>query len=225
VKTKSSWRPNFALSISIAESATGTRETIPPESYEVADLPLAYTEARSGLGYVQKCTLGAGYIHQSFLALPGGFLPRAFENKNCVEIEMETAWRVILPPEWNLWASEKLFGQYELTRCRVATNITEIGHGNDFDRRGSHLVAWGRRLLWARSLVLISAASNMRAEQNEELRRLKEELPLAIKRAAEAFREDPTRSSQNSAVFRKAQLADEKVNAIKRRIADIEIEK
>jgi len=62
----------------------------------------------------------------------------------------------------------------------------------------------------------------MRAEQNEELRRLKEELPLAIKRAAEAFREDPTRSSQNSAVFRKAQLADEKVNAIKRRIADIE---
>jgi len=96
VKTKSSWRPNSALSISIAESATGTRETIPPESYEVADLPLAYTEARSGLGYVQKCALGAGYIHQSFLALPGGFLPRAFENKNCVEIEMETAWRVIL---------------------------------------------------------------------------------------------------------------------------------
>jgi hypothetical protein len=59
-------------------------------------------------------------------------------------------------------------------------------------------------------------------EIQEELHRLKQDLPLAMKRAAEAFREDPTRSSQNSAVFRRAQMADQKVNAIKRRIADIE---
>jgi hypothetical protein len=54
------------------------------------------------------------------------------------------------------------------------------------------------------------------------LRQLKEDLSLAVKRAAEAFREDPTRSSQNSATFRKSQMADEKVQALKRRIADIE---
>jgi hypothetical protein len=59
-------------------------------------------------------------------------------------------------------------------------------------------------------------------EAREELKRLKEDLSLAVKRAAEAFREDPTRSSQNSDVFRKAQMADEKVNALKRRIAEIE---
>jgi hypothetical protein len=44
----------------------------------------------------------------------------------------------------------------------------------------------------------------------EELRLLKEELPMAVKRAAEAFREDPTRSSLNSATFRKARMADDK---------------
>jgi hypothetical protein len=52
----------------------------------------------------------------------------------------------------------------------------------------------------------------------EELRRLKEELPMAVKRADEAFREDPTRSSLNSAIFRKARMADDKVDAIRRRI-------
>jgi hypothetical protein len=61
-----------------------------------------------------------------------------------------------------------------------------------------------------------------RREDAEELRRLKEELPLAIKRAAEAFREDPTRNSMNSANFRKVELANQKVNALKRRIADVE---
>jgi hypothetical protein len=59
-------------------------------------------------------------------------------------------------------------------------------------------------------------------EATEELRRLKEELVLAVKRADEAFREDPTRSSLNSSTFRKARMADEKVKAIRRRIADIE---
>jgi hypothetical protein len=59
-------------------------------------------------------------------------------------------------------------------------------------------------------------------EATEELRRLKEELVLAVKRAGEAFREDPTRSSLNSSTFRKARMADEKVNAIRRRIAGIE---
>jgi len=59
-------------------------------------------------------------------------------------------------------------------------------------------------------------------ELEEELIRLSEDLSLALKRAAEAFREDPTRSSLNSAIFRRAQMADEKVNAIKRRIAEIE---
>jgi hypothetical protein len=67
--------------------------------------------------------------------------------------------------------------------------------------------------------------SHVLSELAEELRRLKEELPLAIKRAAEAFREDPTRSSQNSATFRKAQMADKKVNAIKHRIASIEAQR
>jgi hypothetical protein len=56
----------------------------------------------------------------------------------------------------------------------------------------------------------------------EELRRLKEELPMAVKRAAEAFREDPSRSSLNSAIFRKARMADEKVIALTRRIAELE---
>ena len=55
-----------------------------------------------------------------------------------------------------------------------------------------------------------------------ELRRLKEDLWLALKRAAEASRADPTRSSQNSAIFRKARLEDQKVQTLKRRIADIE---
>jgi hypothetical protein len=59
-------------------------------------------------------------------------------------------------------------------------------------------------------------------EAKEELRLLKEELPMAVKRAAEAFREDPTRSSLNSAIFRKARMADEKVSALKRRIAEME---
>jgi hypothetical protein len=56
----------------------------------------------------------------------------------------------------------------------------------------------------------------------EELRLLKEELPMSVKRAAEAFREDPTRSSLNSATFRKARMADDKVSSIRRRIAEIE---
>jgi hypothetical protein len=56
--------------------------------------------------------------------------------------------------------------------------------------------------------------------QTEELRRLKEELRLATKRAAEAYREDPTRVFP--ALAKKAQLADERVNALKRRIVDIE---
>jgi hypothetical protein len=43
----------------------------------------------------------------------------------------------------------------------------------------------------------------MAIEAEEELKRLREELPLAQKRAAEAFREDPTRSSQNSVIFRR----------------------
>jgi hypothetical protein len=59
-------------------------------------------------------------------------------------------------------------------------------------------------------------------EATEELRRLKEELVLAVKRADEAFREDPTRSSLNSATFRKARMADATVTAIRRRIAEIE---
>jgi len=59
-------------------------------------------------------------------------------------------------------------------------------------------------------------------EATEELRRLKEELVLAVKRADEAFREDPTRSSLNSATFRKARMADAAVTAIRRRIAEIE---
>jgi hypothetical protein len=58
-----------------------------------------------------------------------------------------------------------------------------------------------------------------------ELRQLKEDLSLAVKRAAEAFRADPTRSSHNSAIFRKAQMADQTVQALKRRIADIEGER
>jgi hypothetical protein len=56
----------------------------------------------------------------------------------------------------------------------------------------------------------------------EELRRFKEELILAIKRADEAFRDDPTRSSLNSATFRKARMADVKVTALRRRIAEME---
>jgi hypothetical protein len=56
-------------------------------------------------------------------------------------------------------------------------------------------------------------AKKLSLEAREELKRLKEDLSLAVKRAAEAFREDPTRSSQNSDGFRKAQMADEKVNA------------
>jgi hypothetical protein len=56
----------------------------------------------------------------------------------------------------------------------------------------------------------------------EELRLLKEELPMAVKRAAEAFREDPTRSSLNRATFRKARIADDKVSSVRRRIAEIE---
>jgi hypothetical protein len=62
----------------------------------------------------------------------------------------------------------------------------------------------------------------MTPEAKEELRRLKEELPMAVKRAAEAFREDPSRSSLNSATFRKARMADEKVNALRRRITQME---
>jgi hypothetical protein len=45
---------------------------------------------------------------------------------------------------------------------------------------------------------------------------------MSVKRAAEAFREDPTRSSLNSATFRKARMADDKVSSIRRRIAEIE---
>jgi hypothetical protein len=53
----------------------------------------------------------------------------------------------------------------------------------------------------------------------EELRLLRESLSLAAKRAAEAARGDVFGSAAES---RKAQLADEKLQAIKRRIADIE---
>jgi hypothetical protein len=56
----------------------------------------------------------------------------------------------------------------------------------------------------------------------EELRLLKKELPMALKRAAEAFREDPSRNSLNSETFRKARMADDKVSSIRRRIAQIE---
>jgi hypothetical protein len=56
----------------------------------------------------------------------------------------------------------------------------------------------------------------------EELRRLKEELTLAVKRAEEAFREEPTRRSLNSATFRKARMSDDKVSALRRRIAEME---
>jgi chemotaxis response regulator CheB len=59
------------------------------------------------------------------------------------------------------------------------------------------------------------------SEVLEELRRLKEELPMAVRRAAEAFREDPTRSTLNSATFRKARMADDKVSALRRRIAEM----
>jgi hypothetical protein len=38
----------------------------------------------------------------------------------------------------------------------------------------------------------------MAIEAEEELKRLREDLPLAQKRAAEAFREDPTRSSKTA---------------------------
>jgi hypothetical protein len=60
-----------------------------------------------------------------------------------------------------------------------------------------------------------------RVDKADELRRLKEDLRLATKRAAEVLREDPIRA-RDSASTTRAQLADEKVNAIKRRIADIE---
>ena len=53
----------------------------------------------------------------------------------------------------------------------------------------------------------------------EELRLLKESLPLATKRSAEAARGDVFGGAADS---RKAQLADEKLQAIKRRIVDIE---
>jgi hypothetical protein len=59
-------------------------------------------------------------------------------------------------------------------------------------------------------------------EANEELRRLKEDLSLAVKRASEAGRDDPTRSAHNSAISRKARMADKKVSAMTRRIAEIE---
>jgi hypothetical protein len=54
----------------------------------------------------------------------------------------------------------------------------------------------------------------------EELRLLKESLPLAQRRATEASRGDLFGGAAKSA--RKAQLADEKVQAIRRRIADIQ---
>jgi hypothetical protein len=53
----------------------------------------------------------------------------------------------------------------------------------------------------------------------EELRLLKESLALATRRATEASRGDVFGSPPDA---RKAQLADEKLQAIKRRIADIE---
>jgi hypothetical protein len=68
----------------------------------------------------------------------------------------------------------------------------------------------------------LSMGKILSLEAREERKRLQEGLFLAEKRAAEAFREDPTRSSQNSEVFRKAQMADEKVKAIKRRIKEFE---
>jgi hypothetical protein len=59
-------------------------------------------------------------------------------------------------------------------------------------------------------------------EAIEELRRLKEDLCLAVKRASEAGRDDPTLSARNSAIFRKARMADKKVTAMTRSIAEIE---
>jgi hypothetical protein len=56
----------------------------------------------------------------------------------------------------------------------------------------------------------------------EELRRLKEDLPLAIKRADEAAGNDPRGVVGDPIVARRAQLASEKVSSIRRRIADIE---
>jgi hypothetical protein len=53
----------------------------------------------------------------------------------------------------------------------------------------------------------------------EELRLLKESLPLATKRSAEAARGDVFGGAADS---RKAQLANKKLQAIKRRLADIE---
>jgi hypothetical protein len=53
----------------------------------------------------------------------------------------------------------------------------------------------------------------------EEYRRLKETLPLAARRAAEALRGGFWEEAPDA---RKAQLADEKLQAIKRRLAEIE---
>jgi hypothetical protein len=71
-------------------------------------------------------------------------------------------------------------------------------------------------------MVLSRGISLLSPAQIVELKQIKEDLALAVKRAVEALREDPTRSSQNSAIFRRAQMADQKVQSLKRRIADIE---
>jgi hypothetical protein len=88
---------------------------------------------------------------------------------------------------------------------------------------------WGRRTATGGKAQLIQqthhglyTAAFMTGEAEEELRRLREDLTLAVKRADEAFREDPTRSSLNTATFRKARMADAKVGALKGRIAEIE---
>jgi hypothetical protein len=71
-------------------------------------------------------------------------------------------------------------------------------------------------------LVLRRRIALLSPTQIVELKQLKEDLSLAIKRASEAFREDPTRSSTNSSTFRRAQMADQTVQNFKRRIAEIE---
>jgi hypothetical protein len=69
---------------------------------------------------------------------------------------------------------------------------------------------------------VIRRAEVLSRESTEELRRVSEDLVLAVKRADEALREAPTLSSRNSAIFREARMADRTVSAMRRRIAEIE---
>jgi hypothetical protein len=79
-----------------------------------------------------------------------------------------------------------------------------------------------------RSLVVdaakhhVMAMAEVLSRSTEELRRLREDLVLAVKRADEAFREAPTLSPHNRAIFHKARMADQRVVAMRRRIAEIE---